>query len=136
MGLSFIPLYRIMGPLLMTIILVLFVWSLLRVLVTISMRAYAIHRAKGVGMWLLGACWSLLFQLLMSPFRWASEAAEDIADRVCTEMECQAAHEEDRKGYPASALEMMERGSMSYPPYVPNFRATAPVGGEKGGDQG
>ena len=36
-GLSFIPLYRVMGPLSMTVILVLFVWSLLRVLVTIAM---------------------------------------------------------------------------------------------------
>ena len=133
-GLSFIPLYRVLGPLSMTVILVLFVWSLLRVLVTIAMRAYAIHRAKGVGMWLLGACWSLPFQLLMSPFRWASEAAEDIADRVGTEMECQAAHEEARKGYPASDLEDMERGSRSYPPYVPSYRASA-TGGDKGGGQ-
>ena len=68
----------------------MFVWSLLRMLVTIATRAYAIYRAKGTGMWLLGACWSLPFQLLMSPFRWASGAAEDIADRVGTEMECQA----------------------------------------------
>ena len=152
-GLSFIPLYRVLGPLSMTVILVLFVWSLLRVLVTIAMRAYAIHRAKGVGMWLLGACWSLPFQLLMSPFRWASEAAEDecqpaseaclpdvedraedIADRVGTETECQAAREEARKGYPASDLEDMERGSRSYPPYVPSFRVSA-TGGDKGGGQ-
>ena len=127
-GISFIPLYRIMGPLSMTVILILFIWSLLRLLVTIATRAYAIFRAKGTGMWLLGACWSLPFQLLMSPFRWASDAAEDIADRVGTEMECQAAHKNDRKAYPVSELSRMERGSLNFPPYVPNFKAaTAPT---------
>ena len=58
------------------------------------------------------------------------DRAEDIADRVGTEMECQAAHEEDRKGYPASDLEAMERGSRSYLPYVPSFQVSA-TGGDK-----
>ena len=62
------------------------------------------------------------------------QAAEDIADRVGTEMECQAAHEEARKGYPASDLEDIERGSRSYPPYVPSYRVSA-AGGDKGGGQ-
>ena len=97
------------GLLSMTIILILFIWSLLRMLVTIAMWAYAIYHSKGAGVWLLGACWSLPFQLLISPFWWASSAAEDIADRVGTEMESQAHHEDDRKSYATTALARIEQ---------------------------
>ena len=97
--------------------------SLLRILVTVILRAVAIFRARGAGVWLLGALWSLPFQLLISPVRWASNAAADIADRVGTEMECQAHHEEERRTetYPASMLSTLEKGSRFFPPYVPRL---------------
>ena len=134
-GMSFIPLYRIIGPLSMMIILILFIWSLLRMLVTIAMKAYTIYHSKGAGVWLLGACWSLPFQLLILPFRWASNAVEDIADRVGTEMECQAHHEDNRMSNPTAALARVERGSVAYPPFIIHFWAVAAVKNSQGGDQ-
>ena len=74
------------------------------------------------------------FQLLISPFRWASSAAEDIADRVGTEIECQAHHEEVRNVYPASELMRMERGSNRYLHFVPSFRAATAAGNGQRGD--
>ncbi len=56
----------------------------------------AVHRARGMGIWLLGALWSLPFQLIISPARWANEAASDVVDRVAVDMEAQA-HMDDEK---------------------------------------
>ncbi len=47
MGLSFIPLYRFMGPLAMPILFLIFIWGTVR----------------------LGVFWSLPFQLIITPFR-------------------------------------------------------------------
>jgi hypothetical protein len=44
----------------------------------------------GMGLWLLGTFWSLPFQLIISPIRWASEASIEVADRVAVNMESQA----------------------------------------------
>ncbi len=122
-GMSFIPLYRIIGPLSATIILILFIWSLLRMVTTVAVRAYAIYQERGPGVWLLGACWSLPFQLLLSPFRWASRAAEDVADRVGIEMECQAHHDDNRARYPTTEVARVERERETYPPFYSSFLA-------------
>jgi hypothetical protein len=112
MGLSFIPLYRIVGPLAISILFLMFIWGLVRLVVTVIMQAIAIYRTRGAGLWMLGAFWSLPFQLIIMPFRWVGGTPADVADWVGTEMECQAHHEEARRGgsYPAAALEELERG--------------------------
>jgi hypothetical protein len=122
-GLSFIPLYWVLGPATATILFLMFAWGFVRLVVTILMRAFAIYRMKGAGVWILGAVWSLPFQLLVTPFKWASGTAADVADRIGTEMECRALHEDEEKGggYPTAALERL--GESQYPPFNPSFMA-------------
>ena len=103
-GLSFIPLYWILGPATATILFLMFTWGLVRLVVTILMRAYAIYRMRGAGLWILGAVWSLPFQLLVTPFKWASGQAANVADRVGTEMECRALHSDCRENDSQSAV--------------------------------
>ena len=123
-GLSLVPLYRIVGPTAVTLLFLMFFWGMVRLVFTIIMRAIAIYRARGAGLWILGAFWSLSFQLLITPFSWIGGAAASVADRVGTEMECQAHHEDARRGdggYPAAALEELERSESTYPPFIPSF---------------
>jgi hypothetical protein len=100
----------------------LLAWSIVKVIVSVIVRACTIYRARGVGLWLLGAFWSLSFQLIISLVRWASEAATDVADRVAIEMESQD-HMDDEKwrmaGYLSTMLCEMSGGHGLYPPYVP-----------------
>jgi hypothetical protein len=97
-------------------------WSIVKVIVSVIVRACTIYRARGMGLWLLGAFWSLPFQLIISPVRWANGAATEVADRVAVEMESQA-HMDDEKrrmtGYPSTMLPEMTGGHSLYPPYVP-----------------
>jgi hypothetical protein len=78
-------------------------------------------QSQGMGLWLLGAFWSLPFQLIISPVRWA---IEEVADRVAVNMESQA-HMDDKKwrmsGYPLTMLHEMRGGHILYPPYVPRL---------------
>jgi hypothetical protein len=114
-----------MGPLNVSILFLMFIWGLVRWVVTIIMQAIAIYETKGAGLWMLGAFWSLPFQLIITPFRWTGDPAADFTDpRVETEMECQAHHKEARRGsggYPAAALEELETGQSTYPPFIPSF---------------
>jgi len=66
-GLSLITLYRILGPMVVTLLLLLFIWGLVRLVVTTIMQLIAFYRARGLGLWILGAFWSLPFQLLITP---------------------------------------------------------------------
>jgi hypothetical protein len=95
-GWSLVPLYRLTGPVTVFILIGLLLWSIVKVIVSVIVRACTIYRARGMGLWLLGAFWSLPFQLIISPVRWASEAAADVADRVAVDMEAQA-HMDDEK---------------------------------------
>ncbi len=91
----------------------LLVWSIVKIFVSVIVRACTIYRARGMGLWLLGMFWRLPFQLITSPVRWANEAASDMADRVAVEMESQA-HMDDEKrrmsGYPSTMLREMSGG--------------------------
>ena len=60
-------------------------------------------------------------EVLVTPFKWVSGTAADVADRVGTEMECRALHEDEEKdaSYPTAALERMVEGT--YPPFNPDF---------------
>ncbi len=74
--------------------------------VSAIIHACTIIRAGGIGLWLLGAFWSLPFHLIMSLVRWANEAASKVADRVAVDMESHAHMDEAKQmsGYPASKL--------------------------------
>ena len=54
-GWSFIPLYRIFGPLSMLFIMLIFVVGLLRFVITLLIRMIVITRARGCGVWVLAA---------------------------------------------------------------------------------
>jgi hypothetical protein len=102
----------------------MFIWGMVRLVVTIIMRAFAIYRWRGAGLWILGAFWSLPFQLIITPFPWAGGTAVDVANWVRTEMVCQARHEEARRGNGGSqtgAVEETQRSESAYPPFIPSF---------------
>ncbi len=121
-GWSLVPLYCLTGPIAIFILLGLLVWSILKVIISVIVRACTIYRARGVGLCLLGAFWSLPFQLIISPIRWANEGATEVADRVAVDMESQADMDEEKRrmsSYPSSMLHKMTGGHSLYPPYVP-----------------
>jgi hypothetical protein len=80
--LSFVPLYRFLGPVSMIVILVLFFVGISRLGFTILFRAIVLGRAQGCGFWVFGAFLSCAYQLLISPIQWADKKAQDIAQRV------------------------------------------------------
>ncbi len=91
-------------------------------------RACAIYRARGMGLWLLGAFWSLPFQLIISPTRWANEAATEVADWVPVDIESQAHMDNEKRrmsGYPSTMLHEMRGGHSLYLPYVPRLGTEA-----------
>jgi hypothetical protein len=73
-GASFFPLYRVMGPMIFFLSLMLLVWGGLRLMVTVLLRVIIIVRCKGCGIWVLTALWGTLFQLAISPFSWVDAA--------------------------------------------------------------
>jgi hypothetical protein len=117
-----VPLYRLMGPLVIFILLGHLVWSMVKVIVSVIVRACTIYRARGMRFWLLGALWRLPFQLIISPVRWANQAATEMAYRVAVDMESKAHMDETKwrmSGYPASMLNEMRGGHILYLPNVP-----------------
>jgi hypothetical protein len=69
-GASFFPMYRVIGPMIFFLSLMLLVWGGLRLMVTVLVRVVVIVRCKGCGIWVLTALWETLFQLTISPFSW------------------------------------------------------------------
>jgi hypothetical protein len=80
--LSFVPLYRFLGPVTMIIILVLFFVSISRLLFTILFRAIVRGRHKGCGFWIFAAFLGCAYQVIISPIQWADRKAQEIADKV------------------------------------------------------
>jgi hypothetical protein len=99
-------------------------WSMGKVVISVIVRACTIYRARGMGLWLLDVFWSLPFQMIISPVRWANKAATEVMDRVAVDMESRA-HMDDEKrrmsGYPSTMLHGMRGGHSLYPPYVPGL---------------
>ncbi len=69
-GASFFPLYRVVGPMIFFLSLLLLIWGGLRLMVTVLLRVIIIVRCKGCGIWVLTAFWGTLFQLAISTFSW------------------------------------------------------------------
>ncbi len=78
-GMSFFPLYSVVGPLIFFLSLLLMVWGRLRLVVTMFLRVAIIMRYRACGVWVLIAFWGTLFQLAVSPFNWINGLMEDVA---------------------------------------------------------
>jgi hypothetical protein len=81
-GMSFIPLYSVMGPLVFFLSLLLMVWGGLSLLVTIFLRVTIIMSYTGCGVWVLTAFWGTLFQLAVFPFYWIIKVMEYMGKKV------------------------------------------------------
>jgi hypothetical protein len=79
-GLSFVPLYRFLGPVSMIVILVLFFVGINRLVFTILFRAIVLGGTRGF--WIFAAFLGCAYQLLISPIQWADRKAQEIAARV------------------------------------------------------
>jgi hypothetical protein len=96
-GASFFLLYRVVGPMIFFLSLMLLVWGGLRLMVTVLVRVIVIVRCKGCGIWVLMALWGTLFQLAISPFSWMDAAMEGVGVRVGQMMETEAAREPEEE---------------------------------------
>jgi hypothetical protein len=96
-GASFFLLYRVVGPMIFFLSLMLLVWGGLRLMVTVLVRVVVIVRCKGCGIWVLTALWGTLFQLAISPFSWMYSAIEGVGVRVGQMMETEAAREPEEE---------------------------------------
>jgi hypothetical protein len=127
-GCALVLLCHLTGPIAVFILLGLLVWSMVKVVISVIVRACAIYQARGMGLWVLGAFWSLPFRLIISPVRWADEAATEVAERVAVDMESQT-HMDDEKqrmsGYPSTMLHKMRGGHSLYLLYVPRLGTEA-----------
>jgi hypothetical protein len=81
-GLSFVPLYRFLGPVSMIVILVLFFVGISRLVFTILFRAIVLGRHRGCSFWMFAAFQGCTYQLLISPIQGADKKAQEMAARV------------------------------------------------------
>jgi hypothetical protein len=65
-GLSFIPLYRIIGPASMIVIFILFFVGVTRLVITVLFRAIVLGRTKGCGYWIMAAFFGCVYQIVIS----------------------------------------------------------------------
>ena len=89
-GWSFIPMYRLFGPLSMLFILVIFVVGLVRLVTALLIRTVIITKKKGCGVWVLTAVWGTLYQLIITPITWADSTAGRMAKDVELRMKQEA----------------------------------------------
>ncbi len=57
-----IPLYRLIGPTAVIVIVVMFIVGMARMLIDILVRAIIIARVRGWGFWMFGALWDTAFR--------------------------------------------------------------------------
>ena len=113
-GWSFIPLYQIFGPLSMLFIMLIFVVGLLRFVITFPVRIVVITRARGCGVWVLAAVWGTLYQLVITPIRWA----EDTVGRMAKDVERRMEHEAEAGSmYEIPMRRLREVGEEAWPQY-------------------
>ena len=75
-------------------IFVIFVVGLVRIVVTLLVRAVVITRAKGCGLWILAAVYGTAYQLVLMTIRWADNTAEQIDREEINSMEQEADQKE------------------------------------------
>ncbi len=76
-GMSFIPLYRFLGPMPMTVLLIFFVVGIVRISITVVIHAVIVIRAKGYRPWILVSLYRAFFQFILTPFAWADTLVMD-----------------------------------------------------------
>jgi hypothetical protein len=103
-----VPLYRLFGPMAVIAILILFLVDIIRMLLDIVTRPIAIARVRGCGLWLLGALWGTLFQVAVSPVRWAAGVGQDAGERVKYHMDAEVARIESEDKVEASHKSSLE----------------------------
>jgi hypothetical protein len=81
-GLSFVPLYRFLGPVSMLVILVLFFVTITRLVFTVLFKVIVIGKAKGYRFYLLGALVGCVYKVIISPLKWADAQAQSMAKSV------------------------------------------------------
>ncbi len=91
-GYRLIPLYRLIGPTAVIVILVMFIVGMARMLIDILVRAIIIARVRGWGFWMFGALWDTAFQVAVSPFQWEVEKGKEGAGGIRNQMEARAAY--------------------------------------------
>jgi hypothetical protein len=114
-GVSFFPLYKVVGPMIFFLSLLLLVWGGLRLIINIFLRVVIIVRYKGCGIWVLTAFWGTLFQLAVSPFNWIDAAMEDVGMKVGQMMETEAAREPEKKESEKRSMEDLRRKYLWWP---------------------
>ncbi len=97
MGMSFIPLYSVVGPLVFFLSLLLMVWGGLRLIVTIFLWVAIIVRYGGCGVWVLTTFWGTLFQLAVSPFNWIDKVMEDVGREVGRMLDEEAGRDQEKE---------------------------------------
>jgi hypothetical protein len=105
-GASFFPLYRVVGPMIFFLSLMLLVWGGFRLVVTVLVRVIVIVRCKGCGLRVLTALWGTLFQLAISPFSWMDAAMEGVGECVGVNMETKATREPEEERPKRRSLSM------------------------------
>jgi hypothetical protein len=108
-GVNFFPLYRVVGPMVFFLSLLLLVWGGLRLAVTVFLRVAIIVLYKGCRIWVMTAFWGTLFQLAVSPFNWIDAAMEDVGRKVGLVMENEAAREPEAKETEERSMEDLQR---------------------------
>ncbi len=114
-GVNFFPLYRVVGPMVFFLSLLLLVRVGLRLAVTVFLRVALIVRYKGCGIWVMTAFWGTLFQLAVSPFNWINAAMEDVGRKVGLVMETEAAWEPEEKESELRSMEDLRRKYLWWP---------------------
>jgi hypothetical protein len=89
-GVNFLPLYRVVGPMVFFLLLLLLVWGGLRLVITVFLKVAIIIRYEGCGIWALTAFWGTLFQLAVSPFNWIDTTMQHVGRRVWLMLESEA----------------------------------------------
>jgi hypothetical protein len=105
-GASFFPLYKVVGPMIFFLSLMLLVWGAFRLMVTVLIRVVVIVRYKGCEIWVLTALGRTLFQLAISPFSWMDASMEGVGEQVGQMMETEADREPDEEKPKRRALSM------------------------------
>ena len=123
-GLSFVPLYRIFGPISMLLLMLFFIIGITRIVLTIIVRAVIITRARGCGPWIFAAVWGTVYHVLITPVRWADDTARHIADNVGQQMEDEAAANADEV-YPMGQLRQAKARALAAMGRQDSYEASA-----------
>jgi hypothetical protein len=126
-GVNFFPLYRVVGPMVFFLSLLLLVWGGLRLIVTVFLRVAIIIRYKGCEIWVLTTFWGTLFQLAVSPFNWIDSAMQDVGRKAGVMLENEASWEPEAKEEDERSMEDLRRKYSWWPGGQGKGGLTAPA---------